>query len=142
MILGFILPSKQITLLLGGNSTDDRWASSELRCSTHYKRKQTFSFHIMVRESKNNAEHLRFSGAQSGIFLSCHSSFGRSRVWAFMVLTLNLDSRKVCLTGDGFHHNSGFWKKLPTPGNLYSRFFFCIGNFFFVTWYPKCLLLF
>ena len=37
-------------------------------------------FHIMVRESENNVEHLRSRGAVSGIFISRHRSFGRSRV--------------------------------------------------------------
>ena len=44
------------------------------------EKKKNFPFHIMVRESENNVEHLRFRGAQSGIVLGRHSSFGSSRV--------------------------------------------------------------
>ena len=67
-------------LILGGSSTDDRWASLELKCSTYYTRK-VFPFDKMVRESENNVEHLRSRGALICIFLSRHSSFGRrSRV--------------------------------------------------------------
>ena len=42
---------RQSTLLLAGSSTDDGWASSELRCSTHYKRNNFSLFLRIVRES-------------------------------------------------------------------------------------------
>ena len=70
---------KPLTLVLGGSSTNDIWVSSELRCSTHYRRKN-FPFNIVVRESENNVEHLRFRGAPTGIFLPRHNTFGISRV--------------------------------------------------------------
>ena len=41
---------RQSTLLLGGSSTDDGWDSLELRCSTHYWRRN-FPFYTIVRES-------------------------------------------------------------------------------------------
>ena len=44
------------------------------------KKKNNFPFHIMVKESENNVEHLSSRGAPSGIFLGVHMSFDISRV--------------------------------------------------------------
>ena len=41
---------------------------------------KNYPFHLMVRESENDVEHLSSRGAPGGIFLSCHSSFDISRV--------------------------------------------------------------
>ena len=44
------------------------------------REEKNFPFHIMVRESENNVEHLSSRGAPSAIFLGLHRSFDISRV--------------------------------------------------------------
>ena len=79
--------------------TDEPARSSGARLTT--REEKNFPFHISVRESENNVEHLRSRGALSGIFLSRQSSFGRSRV-------VGLPLRKM------------FSKRFPSGGHEYA----------------------